>query len=427
MNNQDYTQPEHEIIIDPKKQDMTFKGAAFIGFILSLVSTCFSVNLLSSLGSNGWESFLFSVSGICFQFGGQIIAFIFGWIFLSQKRSAPAMVAFCVYAFIFCLSMLATVGAFVGGSQAKSKQVGYQDEKYLLMKNELSTLDAAITQDDKLITDYARRTIITKGVKPTREHQDGLRVRRQAIMDQMQAFVPQSSGDEIFRSIALFWGLKDFEEIQKVKFFVFAAVAIAIDLLAGCLIGFSIIGKVRMEKDETALPYPDNYPQTHDGHGFDRVPHRQTYDRHGFDDQKVRREPAPVNAPSPDDDPEPDPMPGHAPAYAERVETDDPDIDQKSKQPIGFTGTVPGTGTGTRYGYGVQPDIVRAYINELFPKPGRKNGSLVSRRRIGQKLGINIDIQNEIHTFLKRRGCIRVEGNLTLANMKKAEMLNEIR
>jgi hypothetical protein len=73
----------------------------------------------------------------------------------------------------------------------------------------------------------------------------------------------------------------------------------------------------------------------------------------------------------------------------------------------------------------IDADTLQAYIRTLFSKP-KKDTSLVGRRNIADKLKISNEIADKIHILLKKKGFIRIEGNKTYPLMPEDEMLVKV-
>ncbi len=203
-----------------------------LGIMLCLVSMVFSVLLCIEFGSGGLSKSVLALAGLAVQ-GTQTVLFIFGCYSWKIGKRGKGVFFIAVWAAFFGLSIVASVSHFSTTNVQKEQAAKSTDDAYLMLKERYDRLGRMIDESEARINDFARRTIITRGVKPETERQKGLIAERNEFAERIAAYKGEPAEDKMFYMLAEFMGVENVNTLKLICFFVFGFL---VDLGAVCLL-----------------------------------------------------------------------------------------------------------------------------------------------------------------------------------------------
>ena len=197
------------------------------GLVLMAVSMVFTVQLLASFATNGFDKLVYAAFGIAIQ-TCQVLAYLH-----CAQTDRP--LAMGIFAGLFVLSLVGTVGFFSVNDSRTLQQAQSSDTRFALMKERSESLQNQIQGTQGQIRDYSARSIMTKGVLPARAELKALNADQAKLHDEMMSFTPDPP------SQALYGFLSEFFQCApgQVKLALFVAYAIALDLCSVFLLSVS--------------------------------------------------------------------------------------------------------------------------------------------------------------------------------------------
>ncbi len=454
-----------------------------LGIILVIVSMVFSVLLCIEFGSSGLSKAVLAMCGFAVQ-GTQTVLFIFGVYSWKVGKKGKGVFFIAVWAAFFGLSIVASVSHFSTTNAVKQEQTASHDPAYLRMQERYNQLGKMIEQSGRRIDDFAKRTIMTKGVIPETAKQKELIRERNELADRMDSFQGIPAEDKMFYMLAEFLGCENVRTLKLICFFV---LGFLIDLGAVCLLfnDLDVSGSFyeRFDSDFDPEPNPEfRKPKPRDRQ--DNPMYNPAYNRSGNPETsalqaRLNNRPAqyreegynPVqyrDGYNPDKpvhklkDIPPESRPGFNPdMYAK---PDDGNADElrvlamlranpglmdmlnpgsnpdRQSDPVQYStegynpGSNPDRPVQYKEGYNpvsnpdrqqdITPDRTADYIDLLYPVPSKHDGSLNGRRSIADRIEISNKHADRIHNYLKKNNYIQVHGTKTFAVYGKEELLD---
>ena len=207
----------------------------FFGFILSAVTTVFTVLLWGSLPEDTWSSILMGIAGFALE-GSKFLLLLLALLFLKRKQFLAGIVGGTLAALLFIVS----IGASVGFLEKSEQQQQHSSEAWRSTQNSIAQIDAEI---DMLLV--SSRTDIENGYRDrglrTRTEIESLREQRKTLLE-----TPENSPVETsFGGLASMLGMDD----QNIRLFAWLLLAVLIDGVAAACWAFLIL----LEQTETVL------------------------------------------------------------------------------------------------------------------------------------------------------------------------------
>lgn len=364
------------------------KGAALVGLILSIISAIFTIKLLTQFGNDGFEKLIYAVFGGTVQ-AAQTLLYLYGCFCVWNGRPGKATPALIMWGLLFGLSLVGSVGFFAVTNKTMDITAKESDSGYELLQNEIKAIDSQVESLNAQIKAYASKNIMTHGVKPSQNKINELMAHRQEVTSQLVNYQGENPNNALYDMIGRFFGVSDPE---RVRFVLFVLYALALDLTSVILLSYSI-GILNFMPD-AAVPGTGTVQGGFNGGG------QPGLNQGGY--AGMNPGVSGMSASS-----------QHFGKYGVPGTPYNTSID--TSQHVGTAGTADISE--------ITPDLCMAYIEHLFPIPERRDGSLKSRRKIADELGIKQKAADNIHMMMKKAGYIRIEGSKTYPNYSKDEML----
>jgi len=369
--------------------------ALVCGYGLSAISMLFTMRLLMSFAASPIESIMYGAFGCLIQIA-QTILFVIGCYAIKQNRSGAMTLCFSLYGVLFVLSICGTLGSFSRTSKQNTQTAELSDVRFQQYQSGIAGIDKQIESCNQQIKEYASRNYFTNGVKPVQAQLEKLQADRKELLSKIESHRVIPSGEAMYNWIGEFLQV----EPQQVKLVMFTAYGVCLDLAAAILLAFGCGALLKTEEDaefETEY-YPSRQvsgiiPQSHAAAIAEK--------KVGYISEAGNQSGVPANQ-----------------VRTENVYAGNGNVTSNSN----VTGNITEAAASSTDKV-LNLELLRQYINLLFPQRERKNGSLVSRRHIQDWLSLDTQTTDEIHKLLKRKGFIRSEGQFSYPNKTKDEML----
>ena len=205
------------------------------GFILSAVTTVFTVLLWGSLPEDTWSSILMGIAGFALE-GSKFLLLLLALLFLKRKQFLASIVGSTLAALLFIVS----IGASVGFLEKSEQQQQHSSDAWRSTQNSIAQIDAEI---DMLLV--SSRTDIENGYRDrglrTRAEIESLREQRKTLLETPENMPVETS----FGGIASMLGMDD----QSTRLFAWLLLAVLIDGVAAACWVFLIL----LEQSETVM------------------------------------------------------------------------------------------------------------------------------------------------------------------------------
>jgi hypothetical protein len=383
------------------------KMAAFIGLLLSVVSTIFTIKLLTSFATSGSEQVLYGVFGFAIQ-GAQTLCFVYACFCIWNNAPGKAVPGLVIWGLLFCLSLAGTIGFFSVNNAQKVEQATAADSNTTLMSDRMKQLDSQIETLTAQSKDFQRRGMLTKGVIPTQSRIAELLEKKEQLSSEYMTYEATPASDALYKHLATFFGVQDTE---KVKFWVFVLYSLALDTASVVLLAYSA-GLLNFAGNEGGNPFQTPYSTVQGGNGSGGGIGISQGGYAGMNAgiQGVSAQPQHIG-------------------MSENTNSPYSTSTVQGYNQTAVHSTVPNTRNTVQHGSttdSITTDVLLMYISELFPQPERKDGSLKGRRAVADAIGIDQKTADKIHFALKKNGYVRVEGSKTFPNYEQQEMIQAI-
>jgi len=213
------------------------KIAVLVGVILSLISAIFTIRLLAGFAQGGgFERVLFCAFGASVQIT-QTLSYTFATVLLFRGQGGKAVPLYGLFMGLFMLSLVGTIGAFAVSNQSKVEDATVNDPAYHAIQERIKQIDAEMVDTRAQIDDFAKRTILTKGVIPARQRLSELMQARTMAENELRSFQRLPTSDIVYSYIGRFFSVDD---INQVKLALYCMYAILLDLSAALLLGYGV-------------------------------------------------------------------------------------------------------------------------------------------------------------------------------------------
>ena len=219
----------------------------FFGFILSAVTTVFTVMLWGSLPEGIWSSILMGIAGFALE-GSKFLLLLLALLFLKRKQFLASIVGGSLAALLFVVS----IGASVGFLEKSEQQQQRSSEAW----NSTQTSIAQIDEEIAMLLDSSRRDIENgyreRGLR-TRNDIASLREQRETLLETPENAPVETS----FGGLASMLGMED----DSVRLFAWLLLAVLIDGVAAACWAFLMLLR-QSETVATALSETETVSET---------------------------------------------------------------------------------------------------------------------------------------------------------------------
>lgn len=367
----------------PEKIRRWERAAEICGFVMSFISLCFTVRLMRTFATDTPEYWLYTGFGATVQIA-QAVLFVYAVYLNRSNQNGKALTAFVLFCLLFVLSLAGTLGSFIVSNKVQNNQEFTQDERLKDMQARAKSLDKQIEASQRLISSYASKKIMTKGAIPEGKRLDSLNADREKLSADMANYKTEGTSDSLYVGLSKLIG----GEPESIKVSLFALYAIALDLVSAVLLAFSIgLFERASEGVPERFPEPAKQPET--------APKTSIIQKTAPAMQTVKMTPETATLQNLEFS-----------SVSSPVQSAEP-----KKQHIGFTAkseSVENEGSGK-----VSPAEIRRYVEAAYH--GEQHPpKLLGRRAIVDRIGISNEHSDYIHSLLKRRRVVAVNGNSTV-------------
>ncbi len=205
------------------------------GFILSAVTTVFTVLLWSSLPEDIWSSILMGIAGFALE-GSKFLLLVLALVFVRKKLYSASIVS----AFLAILLFIVSIGASIGFLEKSEQQQQRSSDSWANTQKSVSQIDTDIETLLVSAKNDIENGYRTRGLD-TRKDIAALREQRQTLLN-----VPDSMAAETsFGGLSSMIGMTD----KSVRLFAWTLLAVLIDgVAAACWVFLGLL-----EEPETVL------------------------------------------------------------------------------------------------------------------------------------------------------------------------------
>jgi hypothetical protein len=203
--------------------------AMAIGYGAGFISCVFTVRFFTGFANVGFEKFFFALIGVMFQ-SAQLFTVVAGVRLRQRGEKVFSVLMFAVFAVLFFLSIVATVGSLSGnfGKQLRTGKAG--DAEWQRLQSEISKL-----QDDKKILNQRidegiRKNLISTVVKPDKAKVQAIDERLEKLRFKSDSYEFESDDEMMYSAIASFFGADS--ESDRIRLILYLICAVMIDLTA---------------------------------------------------------------------------------------------------------------------------------------------------------------------------------------------------
>jgi len=366
------------------------KVSEIAGLVMCFVSACFTVRLMRSFATDGTEYWLYTVYGATVQVS-QNCLFVYSVFLHRTGQGFKAMTAFVLFCLLFVLSLAGTMGSFIVSNKVQNNQELTQDTRLKDMQARAKSLDRQIEASQRLISSYASKKIMTKGAIPEGQRLDTLNAERNKLSEDMANYKTEGTSDALHIALGKMFDC----DPEDAKIALFTLYAIALDLVSAVMLAYSLgllssVPKTVSEPVKEAARQPETSPN----------PVIITKTAPAM--QVANMTPETAQTPNFEDDV------SYTVRTGERI----------PKQPIGFTAKAESK-TGLSF------ETVKAYLETAYKGQDRPK-SLLGRRSVADRIGINNETSDHIHAMLKRRKIVSIRGNRTIPEMTLTEAMTAL-
>jgi len=371
------------------------KLAEIAGIIMAIVSACFTVKLMRSFATDNSEYWLYTIYGGTVQLA-QNCLFVYAVYLHRAGQGFKALTAFLLFCLLFVLSLAGTMGSFIVSNKTQNNQELTQDIRLQDMQRRADSLDRQIERSQSMMEAYQERKMLTKGAIPEGKRLDSLNAERAKLSKDMANYKTEGTSDALHIALGKLFDCSP----EDAKVTLFSLYAVALDLVSAVMLAYSL-GLLSAEpkiRQKTVSESQDHH-----------------------------EEPAyypPVQTPAPAMVSKTQPV-----AMSEQTENlqkmEQPPVQYSTvqdRQPIGFTAKAKSNLGETK---NIPKDTLKRYITTAYKGKDMPN-TLLGRRAISDRIGITNDESDQIHSLLKRRRIVEINGNKTIPRMTMTEAIETL-
>lgn len=228
--------PESGIL---KKAKSLKSFAAVLGIGLAIVSTVFTVKLMVTFGTSGFDKVLYGAFGVLIQAAQTALYVYAAYALWVLKDTGKAIPGFALFVLLFFLSLAGSIGSFVVSNRSQNVQIEKTDKIKETYDSELASIDKDAASVNKQLESLKSKGVVTKA-KGTEEKAEVIVAKRSTLFDGKRHVIASESNDDpdaLYKIIGEFFGTSS----NSAKMLLFTLYAVALELASVILLSYSMI------------------------------------------------------------------------------------------------------------------------------------------------------------------------------------------